>query len=139
MSRSEISLKESAVSIRKRISSRDNPSRPNRCWWVNAISALLCGDEHDFVASVSLCEPYLNRFGGGRGQILAHVVGADRQLPVPAVDQHGELHTARPAEVHERIERCTHRAPGVQHVVDQHDLAVVDGKVDVGALYLRLL
>ena len=96
-------------------------------------------DEHDFVAPVPLREPYLNRFADRRGQILADVVGANRQLPMSAVDQHGELHAARPAEVHQRVERGAHRAPGVEHVVDQHDLAVVERKADVGALHLRLL
>src|SRR5262250_3645242 len=124
MSRSEISLNESAVSMRKRISSRDSPSRPNRCWWVNAISALLCGDEHDLVAPVPLCEPYLNLFGDRGGEVLAHVVGANRQLAMSAVDEDGELHAARPAEVHERVERGAHRAAGVEHVVDQHHLPV---------------
>src|SRR5262250_3407979 len=126
MSRSEISLNESAVSMRKRISSRDSPSRPNRCWWVNAISALLCGYEHDLVAPVPLLEPYLDRFARGSGEILPHVVGANRQLPVPAVDQHGQLHGAGSPEVHQGIERRAHGAAGIQHVVHQDDLAVVE-------------
>src|SRR5215470_3666414 len=125
MSRSEISLNESAVSMRKRISSRDSPSRPNRCWWVNAISALLCGDEHDLVAPVPFLEPYLDRFADCGGQVLAHVVGPNRQLPMPAVDQHGELHAARTPEIHQRVERGAYRAPRVEHVIDQHQLPVV--------------
>ena len=32
---------------------------------------------------------------GALGQVLADVVGADRQLAVPAVDEHGEPHRAR--------------------------------------------
>ena len=53
---------------------------------------------------------------------------------MPAVDQHGELHAARAPEVHQRVERGAHRAAGVEHVVDQHDLALVEREADVGAL-----
>ena len=42
-------------------------------------------------------------------QVLADVVGADRQLAVAAVDQHGEPHGAGPAEVGERVERGADR------------------------------
>ena len=60
------------------------------------------------------------------GQVLADVVGADRQLAVAAVDQDGELDGARPAEVVERVERGADGAAGEQHVVDQHDHPAVD-------------
>ena len=39
------------------------------------------------------------------GQVLADVVGADRQLAVAAVDHHRELHGPGPAVVGERVER----------------------------------
>ena len=46
-------------------------------------------------------------------------------MPVPAVDQHGELDRAWPAEVGERIEGGPDGPAGEQHVVDQdHQLAV---------------
>ena len=54
------------------------------------------------------------------GHVLAHEVGADRQLAVPAVDDHRELDRARAAEVDECIHRRAHRAAGVEHVVHQH-------------------
>ena len=59
------------------------------------------------------------------GHVLAHVVGADRELPVAAVDQHGQLDRARTAVFGQRVQRRAHRAPGHQHVVDQHDQRVV--------------
>jgi hypothetical protein len=56
-----------------------------------------------------------------RRKVLAHEVGADGQLTVAAVDQHGELDGAGPAVVGQCIERGPHRAAGVEHVVDEHD------------------
>ena len=46
------------------------------------------------------------------GNVLADVVGADRQLPVPAVDQDGELDDGGPAVVAQRVERRPDRPPG---------------------------
>ena len=54
-------------------------------------------------------------------QVLAHVVGPDRQLAVAAVDQHGELHRPGPAVVVERVEGGPHGAAGEEHVVDEDD------------------
>ncbi len=61
-----------------------------------------------------------------RREVLADVVGADRQLAVPAVDEDGEPDGPRAPEVGERVEGGTDRAPGEQHVVDEDDDLVVD-------------
>ena len=67
------------------------------------------------------------------GEVLADEVGADRQLAVAAVDQDGQLHGLRPADLGERVERGTDRAAGVEHVVDEHHgLAVDAARRDVG-------
>ncbi len=63
------------------------------------------------------------------GNVLADVVGAQRQFAVAAIDQHGELHGTRAAEVAERIESGAHGAAGEQDVVDEHDEGVVDAAV----------
>ena len=55
------------------------------------------------------------------GQVLAHVVGPDRQLAVAPVDHHRQLHRPGPAVVAEGVEGGPDGAPGEQHVVDQHD------------------
>ena len=60
-------------------------------------------------------------------EVLAHVVGPDRQFPVPTVHQDGELDSARAAKVVECVEGSTHGPPRVQHVVDQDDLGAIDG------------
>ena len=62
-------------------------------------------------------------------EVLADEVGADRQLAVAAVDQHGELDGARPADVVQGVERGPDRAPGEEHVVDEHHDLVVDAAV----------
>ena len=78
-------------------------------------------------------EPDLDRLDQRGRQVLAHEVGADRQLAVAAVDQHGEPDGAGPADVVDRVEGGPDGAPGEQHVVDEHDDLAVDAAVrDLG-------
>jgi hypothetical protein len=56
-----------------------------------------------------------------------------------AVDEDRQLDGARPAEIHQRVERGADRAAGVEHVVHQDHLAIVDGEWDVGSFHGRLL
>src|SRR5205085_12088688 len=53
-------------------------------------------------------------------------VGMDRQLAPAAVDQHCELHLGRAAVVEQFVKHGADRAPGVQHVIEQHDVSIVD-------------
>ena len=73
----------------------------------------------------------------GGGQVLADVVGADGELAVPAVDEHGQLHHARPPLVAQGVERGAHGPAGVQHVVDEHHERVVDTAGGHGARFER--
>src|SRR6185369_824770 len=61
------------------------------------------------------------------------VVRLNRQLAMffTAIDEHCELHAARPTEVDQLIECGANRTTGVKHVVDQNDVAVFDvaGKI----------
>ena len=67
------------------------------------------------------------------GEVLADEVGADRQLAVAAVDQHGQPHRLRAADVVQRVERGADGAPGEEHVVDEDDgLAVDAARRDLG-------
>jgi len=66
-------------------------------------------------------ELHLDAFTAGGGQVLADVVGPDRQLAVAAVGEHGELHAVWPAVVEQRLDRRAHRAPGVEDVIDDDD------------------
>src|SRR5438132_4578308 len=89
-------------------------------------------DDLDLVATVGLHEPDPHVDAERRRDVLAHEVGADRQLAMTAVDEHREADRPRPPVVDERIHRRAHRAAGEEDVVDQHDDAVVDGEVDRG-------
>ena len=72
----------------------------------------------DLVDAVELVEVDVDPLGAGGRQVLADVVGAERQLAVAAVGQDGELHARRPAVVEQRLDRRAHGAPGEEHVVD---------------------
>ena len=82
--------------------------------------------DRDLVDPVGLLEPDADPLVGPGRQVLADVVGADRQLAVAAVDQHGQPDGAGPAEVAEGVQRGPHGTAGEQHVVDQHHHGVVD-------------
>ncbi len=69
--------------------------------------------------------------GAGGGQVLADVVGTNRQLAVAAVDEHRQLHALRAAVGEQRLDRGAHGAPGEQHVVDDHHRQPGDVEVDV--------
>ncbi len=87
-------------------------------------------DEQDCVDLVHLDELHLDALVAGGGQVLADVVGADRQLAVAAVDEHGELDALGPAVVEERLDRGADRAAGVEDVVDEHDGPAVEREVE---------
>src|SRR6478752_7180632 len=90
--------------------------------------------EQHGVAAVLLGELDPDRLPQRRGEVLADVVGADRQFAVAAVDEDRELYGTRTADVAERVECGTDRAPGEEHVVDQDDETVLDSLTgDLGA------
>ena len=91
-----------------------------------------------FVGAVDFLEPHLDALLERRRQVLADVVGLDRQLAVAAVDEDDQLDRARTAEVDQRVERGADRPPRVEHVVDEQDLAIVDRERDLGAADDRL-
>src|SRR5579864_397496 len=93
----------------------------------------LAGNDHRLVDAVLLVDQHLDALVLGGRHVLADVVGADRQLAMTAVDEHGELNRPRPSEVHERVHRRARGAAVVDHVVDQN----YDLVVDLGQLRLR--
>src|SRR2546421_1482488 len=60
------------------------------------------------------------------GETRSHIRGLDRQLATAAIDQHRELDGPRPSGIEELVDRRAHRSAGIEHVVDQHDVAAVD-------------
>ena len=71
-------------------------------------------------------------------QVLADVVGAERQLAVAAVAEDGELDPLRAAVVEEGVDRGAHGAAGEEDVVDEDDGALAEVEVDVGGVDDRL-
>ena len=71
--------------------------------------------------------------------VLADEVRPDRQLAVPAVDQHRELDPRGPAEVHQRVHRGADRATREQHVVHQDDRRAGDVERDPRLVHLGRL
>ena len=58
----------------------------------------------------------------------------DRQLAAAAVHQRGEPHARRPAVVEHLVQRRAYGAAGVEHVVDQDQVAAFDLERNLGAL-----
>jgi hypothetical protein len=87
---------------------------------------------------VDLDELHLDALAAGGGQVLAHVVGADRKLTVAAVGEDGELHARRPAVVEERLDGGTNRPTGVEDVVDEHAGLALEREVELGRADERL-
>src|SRR6187402_2175122 len=84
------------------------------------------GDAHDVLAAVVAGQAHLHLLAVAGGEVLADVVGPDRQLAVTPVDEYGQPHGARTTEVGQGVEGGPDGAPGVEHVVDEHDDLVVD-------------
>ena len=78
------------------------------------------GDEEHTVSLVDLDELHLDALVSPRRKVLADVVGADRQLAVTAIDEHGELNAGGPTELEKRVDRRPDRPARVQDVVDEH-------------------
>jgi len=74
--------------------------------------------------------------GGGR-DVLADEIGADRKLPMPAVDQDREAYGAGTPVVDERVHRGADGAAGEEHIVDEHDHAAVDRERDLRLAHHR--
>ena len=96
------------------------------------------GTSRTAVDLVDLDELHLDPLGARGRQVLADVVGADRQLAVAAVDEDGELDARGAAVVEERLDRGPDRAAGVEDVVDEDDRAPVEREVELGGADERL-
>src|SRR4051794_17145802 len=67
-------------------------------------------NEQNLVDLVHLHELYLDALVAGGGEVLADVVGTDRQLAMTAVDEDRELDALGPPVVEERLDRRPDRA-----------------------------
>ena len=62
--------------------------------------------------------------------MFANIGGLDGQFTMAAVNQHGELHSARPAMVEQGVERGPDSAAGIEHVVAEHDVSTLYVETD---------
>src|SRR4029453_13622116 len=91
--------------------------RSSRMTRMSAIVTLLWrGDEQDLVDLVDLDEVHLDALGAGGRKVLAEGVRTDRDLAVPAVDEHGELDPLRSSIVEQRLYRGANRPACVEDV-----------------------
>src|SRR5438093_8704564 len=136
MSRSAISLRSAPVSTSLVLSPAETPSSPSRCRCVNAMLTSSPFD-HDLVHAVRLGEPDLHLLAARGGDVLADVVGADRELAMAPVDEDRELDRLRPPEVDERVHGGADGPAGEEHVVDEEDPFPLDGERNVGPVDQR--
>ena len=61
----------------------------------------------------------------GAGDVFSDIVCADRQLPMPAVDQYGQLDLPCPAKAGDRIHGRPDRASLEKDIIHQDDLFVL--------------
>ena len=141
MSRRPTSAKLAARAMIRSTSARSRSSIASRCFIAPpplARSRLWAALDRDLVDAVGLLEPHVDALLARGRQVLADVVGADRQLAVAAVGEHGELDALGAPVVEERVDRRPHGAAGEQHVVDEHDRAPVEVEVEVRGVDDRL-
>src|SRR5258708_1394353 len=89
------------ASAPKGLPTKDLPSPSTRA--ANRFIALL--DDDGPVDAVDLRPHHLDPLVVGGGDVLADVIGPDRQLPVAAVDQDRQLDGARPAVADQPVHR----------------------------------
>src|SRR5205823_11501012 len=133
-SRSTSSRSRSAIEIRCRRGGSFGGSRSSRMTRISATGSDLllgCRDQQNLVDLVDLDELHLDALVAMRGEVLADVVGADRQLAVAAVGEHRELHAGGATVVEQRLDRGADRAPRVENVVDEHARHPVEREVEL--------
>src|SRR5882672_7550393 len=135
-SRSVTPMNDAAVSRMCTSASRGSPSIVSRCWSVP--SPLTCGfrigqSQGEFAVLVAH-QP--QELPGGDRKRGADVLRGDRQLPLAAIDKGRKLDLPRAPVVEQLVHRRTHRPPGVEHVVDDDDVTVVDVEGNLRRLHL---
>src|SRR5215831_15074421 len=105
ISRPAISCSEAAVSTNSTISAASSSRIVTRSFRVQPMSGLLRLFDHDPIFSIVFSQAHRDGLAPGCGQVLADVVGADRQLAVAAIDQDGQLDHLGTPEIDQGIER----------------------------------
>src|SRR6266849_82254 len=135
-SRSVTPMKDAAVSRMFTRTSRGSPSIVSRCRSVP--SPLSCGFRigESQEESAALVARQAQKFHCGDRKRGTDILCRDRQLPFAAVHQRRKLDFAGTPIVEQLVHRGAHGAPGVEHVVDHHDMPPVDVERDLRRLHL---
>src|SRR4029077_13917961 len=102
-----------------------------RRWTVSVIEAP--SEEDDAGSVVGFTELHAHTLGEGGRDVLADVIGANRQLAVSPVDEDCKLHPRRPAVLEQRVDRGPDCAAGEEDVVDEDDRLPFEREVELGA------
>src|SRR5882762_8922639 len=129
-------MKDAAVSRMCTSTSRGSPSIVSRCW--SLLSTLSCGfrmgeSQEEFAALVAL---KAQESACGHRKRGADILRRDRQLPLAAVHQRRKLDFSGAPVVEQLVHGGAHGAPGVENVVDHHDMPAVDVERDLRRLHL---
>src|SRR2546427_6200646 len=132
-SRSRWSRVTSLIEMKWRFGGGAGGRRSSRMTLISPIVGFLrFRDQQDAVALVRLDELHLDALVARGRQVLADVVGTDRELAMPAVNEDGELDPLGAAVVEQRLDRRADRATGVEDVVDEHDRLPLEREVEAG-------
>src|SRR6266498_3578825 len=103
ISRSRSSRVMSLIEMKCRRGGASGGRKSSRITWISPMAVLLfrIRDKQDAVDLVHLDELHLDALVARGREVLADVVGADRQLAVAAVDEDGELDPVGPTVVEE--------------------------------------
>ena len=99
---------------------------------------LLSATQDDAVDLVDLVQLDLDAVAARGRQVLADVVGPDRQLAVAAVGENGELDAIGASVLDQRVDRGADRAAGVEDVVDEDHRAALELELEPRVAHERL-
>jgi hypothetical protein len=83
---------------------------------------------------VDFVEPHFDNFGGARLHVAADVLCFDGHFAMAALDKNAERNAPGAAEVEKAVHGGTDGAAGVEDVVDEDEVHVVNAERDIGRL-----
>ena len=93
--------------------------------------------QRHFVFAVLFFPKHFHLLRNDRIDGFPRIIGLYRQLPAePPVDEDTKLHFCRPAEIQQGIQRSPDRPTRPQHIIDEYNIPVLDGKRDIRLVQL---
>src|SRR5579862_2952298 len=85
-------------------------------------------DEHYALFVINLVQPDLDDLAIAGLHGSPHETRFDRKLAMASIDQHRHAHAAGPAEIEETVHGCAGRPSGIENIVHQEDVLIVNAK-----------